>query len=77
MLTVRIIYPDGMESIKEVRTVMVNPPKQSPTGAAMVTFWRPDKDSEPEDVLEGDVYVMNENGKTIASYNIRKPPLKL
>jgi len=73
MLTIRIIGTDGNESVIEARSVFMNNWKQSKTMPQLVYYFVPGE-STARDVREGDVYVMNENGKTIADYHLR--PLK-
>jgi hypothetical protein len=74
MLTIKTISPSGFEALKEVKSVfyspgMVLPPPSTYEEPAMVTYWRPG-DETGETIYEGLVYVMNDNGKTVAKYNL-------
>jgi len=65
MLTIRIIYPNGGELVKTVHSVMRRPGNETETGSACITYFENDR---AIDVYDAQVYVMNENGKTIADY---------
>lgn len=70
MLTVRIVSQTGFEKVKEAESVHFYPPvitKNTGNPATLHIFYS--KDS-PETIDEGKVYVMNENGKTVASYEL-------
>jgi hypothetical protein len=64
MLTVRIITANGFEKVLEVTEVEYFPPRKDNEPAQL--FLHPCG----ECIIEGNVYVMNESGKTIASYNL-------
>lgn len=74
MLTIRIINPEsGQEFIKEVQSVSVNreiPPNEPGDicGRQYLTYIDGGYKPESADVYYGEVYVMNELGKTIAKY---------
>jgi hypothetical protein len=68
MLTVKVIRPDGSEWIEEATSVAINTPEQSPNNNKSVTYFVPDKTHFSIDIFEGQIYVMNENGKTVANY---------
>ena len=78
MLTVRVIEASGLEQVREVRSVMLRPAKESPTGSPCLTYFLNHKDGEdwPNsiDVYDGTIYVMNENAKTVASYFLGNLP---
>ncbi len=65
MLTILVVYPDGTELVKEVDSVMRRNGVESESGAACITFWTKD---EVRDIFDGKVFVMNDNGKTVATY---------
>jgi hypothetical protein len=82
MLTIKVIRPDGTKStdnnlssvdfsefVEEVNSVFLNTGHQSATGSQSVTYFKPGSD-RAYDVYEGVIYVMNENGKTIAKYDL-------
>ena len=77
MLTIRVIHiGDGFEKVKEVDSVHFVPPVFDGKGklldeAMLFAFYPKD---EPETIREAVVYVMNEGGKTIAKYEMNKPP---
>ena len=72
MLTIRTIDPDGLEVVREIRNTMLRPAKESPTGSPCLTYFLEHSEGNdwPDcvDVYCGTVYVMNESGKTVASY---------
>ena len=74
MLTVRVIRPDGSEWIEEVGSVALNTAKQSLTGRRSVTIFLVGKEQICTDIYEGFVYVMNNNGKTVAAYDLGSEP---
>jgi len=73
MLTVKVIGTDGNESVLEATSVFMNNWEQSSVMPQLVYYFVPGE-STARDVRQGDVYVMNENGKTIADYHLH--PLK-
>jgi hypothetical protein len=72
MLTVKVIGRDGNESVTEVLNVFMNTWEHSRLQPQLVYYFVPGE-STARDVREGDVYVMNENGKTIADYHLCPP----
>jgi len=65
MLTIRVIYEDGREELREVESVYKlygNTPNTS-----YVQCVTPNTSF---DYTSGNLYVMNNNGKTIASYTL-------
>lgn len=74
MLTVKIIKPDSSEWIHEAFSVSQNTPEQSASKHASVSCFLTDKTCL--DVYAGTVYVMNENGKTVANYDLGNPPME-
>jgi hypothetical protein len=65
MLTIKIVRPNGSEYIEEATSVFLNTPEQSPNINQSVTYF---KEGKAYDVFEGKIYVMNNNGKTVADY---------
>ena len=73
MLTIKIIGDDGTEFVKsEVKTVCFNPPTEQ-RGASLFIWY---KEQIPETIFSGKIYVMNENGKTVADYEMFGEPFK-
>jgi hypothetical protein len=70
MLTIKI-RDNGIETVKEAKSVMFRPPRESTTGRSCITYF--ENDFHCTDVFWGDVYVMNENGKTVADYCLGHP----
>lgn len=85
MFSVKVIHPSGSESVFQARHIILEP--ASPTLRKRVDFY--DEHYEPINVgglnyVEyGTVFVMNDNGKTVANYwlgslteaeNFSKPP---
>jgi hypothetical protein len=72
MFTIKVIEEDGHEFVKsEVRTVAFNPPEGEREASLFVWY----KDEPAETFLSGKIYVMNENGKTVADYHIYPKPI--
>jgi uncharacterized protein YllA (UPF0747 family) len=70
MFTIKVVEDDGNEFVKsEVRTVEYNPPVLETGKEANLYAWY--KDERPETFFSGKIYVMNENGKTVANYDLR------
>ena len=76
MLTVKVIRQDGSENIDEATSGFLNTANQSASGNKSFTYFLPDKNHHAIDVYEGNVYVMNENGKTIANYYLEYPKME-
>jgi len=66
MLTMRYIEKDGKELVKEIKSLMRCPASESITDSDFLIYWN--TDGEGVEIHDGTVYVMNENGKTIADY---------
>ncbi len=64
----RYIEEDGHEIVKEIESAMRVPARESVTKSAFLTYWNKESDGHPVEIYDGTVYVMNENGKTIANY---------
>lgn len=68
MFTIKIIEEDGSEYVKpDVAGVRFNP-SMTVTDKSSLFVWY--KDAPVETIFSGNAYVMNENGKTIANYNL-------
>lgn len=75
MFTVKVIEDDGSEFVKsDVRTVAFNPPVMETGKDASLFVWY--KDEPAETFVSGKIYVMNENGKTVADYRLYNLPKK-
>ena len=73
MFAIKVIEESGSEYVRpEVEGVRFNPPI-SETGKQSILFVFY-KDSPGETIYSGQVYVMNENGKTIANYHLDRYP---
>jgi len=74
MFTIKIVGEDGSEFVKsEIRSVAFNPPIPETRKEASLFVWY--KDDLPETFLSGKIYVMNENGKTVANYVLYGLPI--
>jgi hypothetical protein len=67
MLTVRHIEPNGYEFIRETTGVWRDPADPDQVFAAA------DEGAEPVRFATGKLYVMNEAGKTVATYHLPWP----
>lgn len=67
MLTIKIIFPNGGELTEEVVRVSYDPGKQDGGMNGVVAYQEP-KSAALTHIDQGTVYVMNENGKTVANY---------
>ena len=77
MLTIKVRRLDGSEWVEEVSSVSLNTPNQSQSGRMSVTFFRNGKEPVSTEVYDGKIYVMNENGKTVANYDLGYfPPIE-
>lgn len=74
MLTIKIIDQDGIQLVKEVKSVILRPGKETEDGRNCLTYF--ETDLYHKDVFWGDVYVMNDNGKTVANYCLGHPKVK-
>lgn len=70
MLTMRYIEEDGHEIVKEIESIMRVPAKESVTKSAHLIYWNVEDKGQAIEIYDGTVYVMNENGKTIANYAV-------
>jgi hypothetical protein len=70
MLTIRVIASDGGELVQEVSCIRVTPDHEcQPNYKRLTYYWNAGKGGIGENfVSSGQVYVMNESGKTIADY---------
>ena len=77
MLTIKIVYEDGTEFVHEARDIVFLPPNVSGnnTGHPCVTYIDISGNNINIDrsVRVGEVYVMNNYGKTVASYMLGTP----
>ena len=73
MFTIKVLEEDGHEFVKsEVDTVVFNPPVPSTEKGASLFVWY--RNGTQETIMSGKIYIMNENGKTVADYNIYPMP---
>jgi hypothetical protein len=73
MLTIKVIQDGGREEIKEIKSAMLRPGCESYSGWPCITYFETGNESKAIDVFDGDVYIMNENGKTVADYCLGHP----
>lgn len=66
MFTIRHIELDNHQCLQQVKTVYLIPGEHG--GQERVVLYHGDG-SEPDEISNGTVYVMNDNGKTVAVYN--------
>jgi hypothetical protein len=75
MLTIRIINKD-CEIVTEVKNVMLI--RETDVTYPYLRYWSKDDEKDGEavytSIFEGDVFVMNENGNTIAAYHLTQRP---
>ena len=73
MFSIKVIEQDGHEFVKsDVRTAAFNPPIMETGKEASLFVWY--KDEPAETFSSGKIYVMNENGKTVADYELFPNP---
>ena len=76
MLTVRIVMDNRHEIVEEVETVVLYPASET-GGVDTINLFKHAQKYTPGDpageITSGHVYVMNENGKTIATYHLFPP----
>ena len=72
MLTVKVRLPDGSEYVKEVSSVWFNVSKTDEPKYS-VCYYEAKGMPLGDRIEEGDIFVMNENGKTIANYHLHYP----
>jgi hypothetical protein len=71
MLTLRIIMDDGSESIYQTRNVLATPSDKVKPYVIEKVWFQTDEGAEIELLGQGAmVYVMNDNGKTVANYDL-------
>jgi hypothetical protein len=70
MLTIKIISEKGEQTIQEVKYVKAHPDPECSSSYKSVTYWETGNDPDRLLIMSGQVYVMNENGKTVADYKI-------
>jgi hypothetical protein len=75
MFTMKVIEPSGLEHVKQVESLMFCPTNKATDGRDYVTYFGAGSDPKALDIFEGDVYLMNEYGKTVADYHLEKSPL--
>jgi hypothetical protein len=77
MLTLKVLQQNGNEYVREIGHVVYMadeelakelPQRKTP----YLLAFPPNPSGLPEEINEGSVYVMNEAGKTVASYNLGK-----
>ena len=73
MFTLRVIYDNSNEEIVQVQKVMVRP-GITPGSQPAHVFWL-DWRGDSQELDYGDLYVMNEQGKTVADYHLRPPKI--
>lgn len=74
MLTVKVIHSGGNEFIKEVSSVWVDVKWENGKPVSKNVYFYEAKGMLLGDrIEEGDIFVMNENGKTIADYHLHPP----
>ena len=66
MLTISVTDMKGSQNVREVQSVWK---VKGEHGNYLVQYWIKDC-TIPNTVTEGDVYVMNDNGKTVAYYHL-------
>ena len=67
MLTIKVVSGDGREMVKEVSSVELRPASETARQRACVTYYGVGEEPRAiEDIYDGWVYVMNNNGKTVA-----------
>jgi len=71
MLTITHVEPGGHQSVRQVKWVSYDPIADEVT-AGMAVMGERNEDGETNHVFGGGgtVYVMNENGKTVAKYDL-------
>jgi hypothetical protein len=73
MLSIRVIRDGGYEFVRGGISVV----KLQPTEPKRVSYWLVGQNECVEDILDGIIYVMNENGKTVATYSLYPEPIKV
>ncbi len=74
MLTIKIILPDGTETIHEANTVRFHPGVYDGKNGTYVSYW--DKDGVSHNVYgPHKAYIMNDMGKTISMHVVNDVPV--
>jgi len=72
MFTIKVVEEDGSEFVKsDVESVRYNLPTIIGKQASLFVWY---KDAPVETFSSGKIYIMNENGKTVADYHLFLPP---
>jgi len=66
MLTIKVYAPDGSTFVREAEAVLECVEKD---GTHVVKYWSKDYPTAAT-LTEGQIYVMNDNGKTVADYHL-------
>ncbi len=69
MMTIRHVAPSEHEVVIQTRRVELYPKSTSSEGVPSVFYER--DDGSTDEITQGTVYVMNDNGKTVAVYHLR------
>jgi hypothetical protein len=70
MLTIKVVQEDGFEYVVEAQRVMLFPAGFSVNQTKESLQWYKDQNDIGTEIPSGHVYVMNENGKTVAKYHV-------
>jgi hypothetical protein len=72
MMTIKAINSDGTELLRcDVKSVMYEPPIFETKKNPLLFVWYGDKNEVAETIRGTDVFIMNENGKTVGNYDVR------
>ena len=71
MFTIKLITSYGIELIQSSKYTMLRPGVESQSGFPCLTFCS-EMTGQTEDIFEGDIYIMNESGRTVADYHLGK-----
>lgn len=71
MLTIKIIKPSGEQSLYEAEWVVYHPADK--LGSSETVEYKKLLDPSSYLVTDGKIYVMNENGNTVADYHLTGP----
>jgi len=69
MFTIKLITHYGVELIQSSKYAMLRPGRESASGFPCLTFCS-EITGQTEDMFEGDIYIMNEAGRTVADYHL-------
>lgn len=79
MFTIKHITPMGSEAMIETDEVSYTPcvepnliptPNEKMWASTGTVWWRSERNAEIVPIRDGDVYVMNKNGATVAKYHL-------